>query len=138
MKQYFDIKEIVCDHVYDRFGETAWRFFDPRLLKVMAWLRLKLNRRIIINSRSYGLTQRGLRCNLCSLVAKKTTPYLSAHILGAAFDFDVEGMLAEEVRKWIEANKRDLPYPVRLESNVSWVHLDTATEQTDKVTYFEG
>ena len=138
MKQYFDIKEIVCDHVYDRFGETAWRFFDPRLLKVMAWLRLKLNRRIIINSRSYGLTQRGLRCNLCSLVAKKTTPYLSAHILGAAFDFDVEGMLAEETRQWIEKNKADLPHPVRLEKGTTWVHLDTATEQTDKVTYFEG
>ena len=138
MKQYFDIKEITCDHVYDRFGEDAWRFFDPRLLKVMEWIRLKLNRRIIINSRSRGLTQRGLRCNMCSLVAEKTRPYLSAHVLGMAFDFDVEGMLAEEVRKWIEANKRDLPYPVRLESNVSWVHLDTATEQTDKVTYFEG
>ena len=138
MKQYFYIKEIVCDHVYDRFGETAWRFFDPRLLKVMAWLRLKLNRRIIINSRSYGLTQRGLRCNLCSLVAKKTTPYLSAHILGAAFDFDVEGMLAEETRQWIEKNKADLPHPVRLEKGTTWVHLDTATEQTDKVTYFEG
>lgn len=138
MKQYFDIKEIVCDHVYDRFGEDAWRFFDPRLLKVMEFLRLKLNRRIIINSRSRGLTQRGLRCNMCSLVAEKTRPYLSAHVLGAAFDFDVEGMLAEEVRKWIEANKRDLPYPVRLESKVSWVHMDVATESTDKVTYFEG
>ena len=138
MKQYFDIKEITCDHVYDRFGETAWRFFDPRLLKVMAWLRLKLNRRIIINSRSYGLTQRGLRCNLCSLVAKKTTPYLSAHILGAAFDFDVEGMLAEETRQWIEKNKADLPHPVRLEKDTTWVHMDTATEQTEKVTYFEG
>ena len=75
---------------------------------------------------------------MCSLVAEKTRPYLSAHVLGAAFDFDVEGMLAEETRQWIEKNKADLPYPVRLEKNTTWVHLDTATEQTEKVTYFEG
>jgi hypothetical protein len=138
--QWFTIREFVCDHVYDKLGESAWRLFDPRLFAVMAWLRLKLNRRIIINSRSQGFTQRGLRCTKCALVKNRTdagVTYLSPHILGAAVDFDVEGMMASEVRQWIEANKRLLPYSIRLEDKVNWVHLDVATLSEEKVTYFQ-
>lgn len=137
--EHFTVKEFVCDHTYDRLGETAWRLFDPRLLIVMSWLRKKLNRRITINSRSRGLTQRGLRCNQCPLVKTKTAlglTYLSPHILGAAADFDVEGMVAEEVRRWIEKNKSKLPYPIRLEKSVTWVHLDVAVISDEMVTYF--
>jgi hypothetical protein len=55
---------------------------------------------------------------------KLNRPYLSAHVLGAAIDFDAKDMTAEEVRSWIYLNKSGLPYPIRLEQDVSWVHLD--------------
>jgi hypothetical protein len=45
-------------------------------------------------------------------------------MLGQAVDFDIEGMVAEEVRQWLIARKSFLPYPIRLEEGVSWVHLD--------------
>ena len=139
IKEHFTIREFVCDHVYDKLGDTAWRLFDPRLLEVMAYIRWRLNKRIIINSRSRGLTQRGIRCTRCALVKNRVDAgitYLSPHILGAAVDFDVEGMLAEEVRQWIEKNKANLPHSIRIESKVSWVHLDVAVISNEKITYF--
>lgn len=139
IKEYFDIRELVCDHVYEIHGEAAWRLFDMRLLEVLLWLRVKLNRRITINSRSRGFTQRGIRCNLCSLVRDKSAKeilYVSPHILAAGVDFDVDGMLASEVRQWIELNKQGLPHPVRLEKDVSWVHMDVLVISDNRVTYF--
>lgn len=36
--------------------------------------------------------------NLCEIVKNKSTPYMSAHILGKAGDFTVIGMSAEKAR----------------------------------------
>jgi hypothetical protein len=49
---------------------------------------------------------------------------MSAHCLGKAVDFHVQGLEAEEVRQWILKNKNWWPYHIRLEEDVSWVHLD--------------
>lgn len=139
MKEWFDIKELVCPHVYDRHGESAWRLFDPRIIEVMAWLRRTINKRIYVNMPSLGLTQRGLRCNLCSLVKAKTEAgilYVSPHLLAAGFDFDVEGMTAEEVRQWLVQYKEELPYPIRLEQDVNWVHCDVLTNSKEKIIFF--
>jgi hypothetical protein len=58
---------------------------------------------------------------------------------GTGIDFDVKGMCAEEVRQWIERNQILLPYAVRLEDAVSWVHLDLRNDGTKgKVIRFKG
>ncbi len=36
----------------------------------------------------------------------------------------MEGMTASEVRIWLKQHEDRLPYPVRLEDGVDWVHLD--------------
>lgn len=132
IKQYFDIQELVCKHVYTKFGQVAWSFFDERLLETLLVIREKLGKPIYVNNWQVGgnLTQRGLRCNVCVLVSEKTAlekVYMSTHIQGNGIDFDVQGMSAAEVRGWIIKNQILLPYPVRLEDNVSWVHLDMRT-----------
>lgn len=73
IKNYFNIKELVCKHVYNKFGEMAWTFFDPRLLETICVIREKLGKPITVNTwhSGGGLTQRGLRCNVCQLVAEK-------------------------------------------------------------------
>ena len=101
IKNYFNIKELVCKHVYNKFGEMAWTFFDPRLLETICVIREKLGKPITVNTwhSGGGLTQRGLRCNVCQLVAEKTRlekVYVSAHLQGTALDFDVKGMTALE------------------------------------------
>ena len=138
IKQYFDIEELVCPHILEVHGKTAWRLFDSRLLEVILWLRRKVNKPIYVNWHDRGITQRGIRCNLCQIVKDKSAKsilYVSAHPLAAGVDLEIEGMLAEESRNWIEKNKYGLPYPIRLERNVSWVHLDVLVISDEKVTY---
>lgn len=39
LKKYFNIKELVCPHVYDKFGERAWIFLDTMALRMLLVLR---------------------------------------------------------------------------------------------------
>jgi len=66
MRRYFKIRELVCPHIYRKMGTEAWVYVDPRLQAVMVWLRESLGRPICVNSLNHGLTQRGVRCNLCA------------------------------------------------------------------------
>lgn len=87
-------------------------------------------------------SQRGLRCNICQIPKDKTKAgriYLSAHCAGAGFDFTVMGMSAADARKLIEQNGDKLPYAVRMEADVSWLHIDCYDNGTGhKVNYFKG
>ena len=126
---YFSINELVCKHVFNKFGEKAWQFIDTELLHTMLVIRKALNKPITVNNWASGgnFSQRSIRCNLCQIVKDKTNAnalYMSSHVNGAGIDFDVKGMTAQEVRNWIIANQVLLPYPIRLEDKVNWVHLD--------------
>lgn len=141
IKDYFSIKELVCPDVYKRFGERAWNFFDPRLLDTLLWIRKYMSLPIYVNNWDMGgqLTQRGLRCNLCQLVASKTKNgqlYMSAHQMGQAVDFDVKGWNAEAVRQLLNSVQAELPHKIRLESDVTWVHLDVRTHNCPSNIYF--
>ena len=143
ISKYFDIRELTCPHVYNKFGEYAWNFFDPRLLDTLLVIREKIGKPIYVNNWDMGgnFTQRGFRCNICPLVKEKTALeklYVTAHNQGMGVDFDVKGMSAEEVRKWIVDNKIFLPHPIRLESDVNWVHLDVRTDGMQTITFFKG
>ena len=144
IKKYFGIKELVCKHVYERHGSTAWTFFDPRLLETILFIREGIGRPIYVNNWSRGgsLSQRGLRCNLCQLVKDKTDSdklYMSAHNQGMGIDFDVNGMSAKQVRNWIKEHQEELPHPIRVEEDVNWVHIDVRSDDSKKkLTWFKG
>lgn len=155
---YFDLEELVCPHVFYRFGEVAWQFLNEKQLALMDWVRQTLNKPVFVNNWDQykksdyikyiaarasnklpiiikdlpeapdGMfDERGLRCNMCNLVLKASTAgkiYVSPHITGEADDFDVQGMLAEETRQWLIKNQVKIPYNIRLEAGVSWVHMD--------------
>lgn len=128
--QYFHISELVCKHVYDKFGERAFLFLDEKAVVTLDTIRRMIGKPITVNNWYDGgdYDERGLRCIQCPIVKQKclnNQVYLSAHILGRAFDFDVEDMTAGEVRLWIAVNKAMLPYNIRLENDVSWCHMDT-------------
>lgn len=142
IKKYFHISELVERVVFDRYGERAWRFFDPRLLENMLFIREKLGKAITVNNWKSGgsMSQRGLRTNVSPLVRKKTGLYLSAHLRGGALDFGVSGMTAIEVREWIKEHENEMPHPCRLERNlngkpISWVHLDVDYEPKNPRVY---
>jgi len=138
---YFELKELVCPHVFNKFGEGAWQFLHPRLLITLDKLRERLNKPIFVNNWDIGgsFDERGFRCIQCELVKKAIKEkrlYVSPHMEGQGADFDVEGMLSGEVRQWIVKNQGILPYAVRLENNVSWIHLDVREVKGYKVYLF--
>lgn len=146
MPQNLSVKEFVCQHVWDKYGNNAIKFLDPLFLEVMDVVRNKiLNIPIVINKYSSNLTQRGLRCNCCQLVADKTKQgkvYLSAHNFGKGCDFSSGVMTTEQIHKAIIAKQDLLPCKIRLESTLdakTWCHLDIMTEgQKDKIYVFRA
>lgn len=126
LKQWFGISELVCNHTMQAFGDKSWQFLDTELLHTLLILRRDIFKcPITINTDT--MKQRGLRCNICQLVKDKTMKnqiYLSAHCNGAAVDLDVKGFSAEQSRSKIKAKANLLPYPIRLEEGVTWVHID--------------
>lgn len=145
IQDYFHAKEVVCPHVYDKFGLYSWQFFDPRLLDVMLVIREKTGLPMVVNNWGKGgnLTQRGLRCNICPIPKEKTALeklYMSPHPMGIAWDFNIVGQTVEETHKWIVDNQILLPHPIRLEEpdGINRVHLDTRTDGFRQITWFKG
>lgn len=127
LHKYFQISELVCEHTHSKWGERSWQFLDTNYLECLLIIRRDiLKKPMICNTRQHN--QRGLRCNLCSLVFEKTGVYLSSHILGKAGDFTVEGMTAQEARSLIRNNAHLLTCQIRMEAGVSWLHFDVLTQ----------
>lgn len=140
LKRYFQVRELVCPHTFARWGEQSWRFLDTTALAVLLTLRERvLSVPLVCNTQL--LTQRGLRCNICAIPSNKTRAaqqYLSAHCFGKAFDLQSPSMNAAEMRKRIEAHAAELPCGVRVERSVNWLHIDTMTEWSSGVEFFNG
>lgn len=140
LKKYFKVKELVCPHVLEKHGERAWMFLVTIYLHTLLVLRRDILK-VPLVCNTTTLTQRGLRCNLCDIVKEKTEDdivYLSAHHLGIGGDLSSPEMTAEEMRQKIEEKQDLLPYPVRIELKVNWLHIDCYDdiENTNKITYF--
>jgi hypothetical protein len=143
INKYFDLEELVCKHVLDRYGDFAWNFFDAHLLETLVILREHIDKSTYVNNYSIGgqFSQRGFRCVQCQLmqdVYKSGKLFTDPHALGKAIDADITGMTAEQVRQWIIANQSIFPYPIRLESGVQWLHIDVMTNSSQKVTLFNA
>ena len=123
IKKFFKVKELVCNHIYSKWGETSWQFLDTDYLWALLIIRRDILKAGMICNNGTA-TQRGMRCNCCQLVKSKSNVCLSAHILGKAGDFTVVGMSAEQARQRIRAYSHLLPCNIRVEAGVSWLHLD--------------
>ena len=123
LKQYFKASELVCSHIYARWSESSWQFLDTDYLHALLVIRKDILKSAMICNNT-SMSQRGMRCNRCDMVKTKTTPYISAHILGKGGDFSVKGMTAEQARQKIKANAHLLPCPIRVEEGVTWLHFD--------------
>lgn len=139
LKKFFTIQDLVCNHTHQRFGDKSWQFLQTELLHTILVVRRDIVKAPMLINHS-GKFQRGLRCNLCKLVRDKTTNneiYLSSHVNGAGCDSDSKGLTAEQVRVLIKKNEHLLPYPIRLEKSVSWLHLDVYDDGSGQmITYF--
>lgn len=137
LRAFFDVSELVCPHTFARFGERSWQFFDTATLSTLLVLRSEILR-VPMTINAGDSTQRGLRCNLCSIVKGQKKQYLSAHLMGKGFDVVSNEMTAQEMRDKIFENAEKLPVPIRIEDGVSWLHFDTfdPSNGQNKVTFF--
>lgn len=137
LRAFFNVSELVCPHTLARFGEQSWQFFDTETLNTLLVLRAEILR-VPMTINAGESTQRGLRCNLCSIVKGQKKQYLSAHLMGKGFDVVSTEMTAQEMRDKIFENAEKLPVPIRIEDGVSWLHFDTfdPSNGQNKVTFF--
>ena len=138
--RHFIIQELVCPHVHAKFGNVAWQFFDDKLLITLDMLRDQLGP-VYVNNWDMGgkFSQRGFRCTRCALVKKAVQEdrvYVSPHMTGQGVDLDVKGMTAAKVRLWIVSNPIKMPFPIRLEKSVTWVHIDVRDAGQGQVYLF--
>ena len=140
--KYFKPYEVVSKLVYTKYRDESIKFMDNRLLETLDIIREILGVPLVINDWYWGgkNQQRGLRENICQIVKSKgNTLYLSSHCFGRAFDAVSAKMSAEQMRKKIVDNAYKLPYPIRMESNVTWLHVDlNMLPNTPKITFFKG
>jgi hypothetical protein len=123
LHKFFQIRELVCPHTHSKWGERSWQFLDTAYLHNLLVIRRDILKVPMVCNHGAQL-QRGLRCNRCGLVAQKDAVYLSSHVLGKAGDFTVQGMTAQEARSRIRNSANLLPYPLRMEGGVTWLHID--------------
>lgn len=139
--KYFKPYEIVSKTVYTIYRDESIKFMDNRLLETLDVIREILGVPLVINDWYWGgkNQQRGLRENTCQIVKSKgNTLYLSSHCFGRAFDAVSAKMSAENMRKKIVDNAYKLPYPIRMESNVTWLHVDlNMLSNAPKTTFFQ-
>jgi hypothetical protein len=121
--RYFEIQELVDRVTFERFGVGSLMFFSPLALQALDGLREYFNRSVTVNNWHKGgpFQFRGLRPRGCAVGGE-----YSQHRFGNAFDCDVAGLSAGEVRKEILLHKDDpkLELITCLEADVSWVHFD--------------
>lgn len=143
LKQHFDIRELVCPHTYARFGDMSWMFLSDKLLQLLYILRFEiLKTPMIINDyvNKGTFTQRGFRCNICNITKSNTERgriYLSAHTTGNGIDVVFRNITAAMARDIITQNIDKIPFPIRMERDVSWLHIDVYDNGNgDKITLF--
>lgn len=136
LKKYFNIKELVCNHTYNKFGEASWQFLDTKLLHTLLVLRTEIFQTPMVINYA-GHYQRGLRCNMCDLVKSKDKVYLSAHILGKAVDVSMKTITGAQARQLIKKYQDKLPYPVRIEKDVNWLHIDVRDTYNNNLKVIE-
>ena len=136
LHNYFQVRELVCNHTYSKWGERSWQFLDTAYLENLLVIRRDILQ-VPMTCNHGNQLQRGLRCNVCELVSEKQTPYLSSHCLGKAGDFTVKGMTAQEARSRIRNNAHLLPHPLRMEGGVSWLHIDVLPQYGIEAKVYE-
>jgi len=130
--KYFKVHEFVPEHMYKRYGEKAWRFIQPGLIRIYDTLKERFpNGTITINNYAYGGNRywSGLRT--------PESPYYSEtsiHSFGGGGDSKFSAYAEEDVRQDIIDNPEIYPDVKGIEMGISWLHVDTRNE--DEVVLF--
>ena len=148
-QQYFETYEIASLYVCNtKQPSEIYTLFDDKLQDLIVWAREGIGRAFYANNwmvheklkqSNRGVikfTQRGYRTNDDPDCKKQKFVSKSAHFEGKALDFDVQGMTAEQVRKWLYDNQEAAPVRFRVEKGVNWVLVDVMPHKASNKAYF--
>lgn len=149
--KWFELYELMPPelYTYDMMISEAARerafatYFDRKLLETIDVVREIIGLPLICNTWFQDGNRKncGFRSKTCSVGAED-----SQHKLGKAVDLICHKMSAEEMRQKIKENEHLLPYPIRIEAGVNWLHIDvkdrkvhpTHPAKTHKIYFFKG
>lgn len=128
--KYFEPYELLPPELYtydmyvdESARERAYELIDERLLITIDIIRGEIIKAPLICNTWYQDGNRrysGLRTKDCKIGVRE-----SQHKLGKAVDLICNKYTAYQMRQKILDNQHLLPYPIRIERDVSWLHIDT-------------
>lgn len=129
----YTIKNFVSKEYYQLKGEGGWDSLSANILETFLKLCQNTTKQLVVNNWSsyadseydkiYVFKYRGFRNGNEYGSSSK----LSQHKVGNAIDFHVVGEDPNITRSWIMSIGDKLPYNIRMESDVNWVHIDIGT-----------
>ena len=147
--KYFELYELLPPelYTYDMMTSEVARerafanYFDRKLLEIIDIIRGKIIKAPLICNTWFQDGNRvasGYRSSKCPVGVTK-----SQHKEGKAVDLVCNKYTAEQMRQMIKENAHLLPYPIRIEEGVSWLHIDTkdfinTTKKHEKIYFFKG
>lgn len=136
--KYFEVKELVSSKTYEKYGDNAIQFLNPKSLIALENVREILGVPLICNNWYAGGSRNycGYREPECKIGAKN-----SFHKRGMAYDLISTKMTAKEMREKLEKQQDKLIYPIRVEKwdnlgEISWLHIDCSDNTHGKKLYF--
>jgi hypothetical protein len=134
MSKYFKIQEFVPVKVYEKFGDKAWWFIDPKIVQIADAIREHFGKSMMINYA--GLQYRGFRDD--SFYENKRSGLFSQHRFGRAIDFNIKDISTQEVYAEILKNEQKfLSLGLTTMEDVAftptWCHVDCRHTGLNKI-----
>lgn len=126
--KHFVAQELVPPEVFAARGVKSLELFDHNLLRLLDWLREKYGPAVINNWHIGGqFSQSGLRTVAFYGSELKYHNSFSQHKYGRAADMKFAKKTAVEIREDLKLQwpACGLGFPISLEEDVSWLHVDT-------------
>ena len=136
--KWFKLSELLPQELF-KDENKGWDIFDERLKITLDAIREILGVPLICNNWKHG----GSRGH--SGARTKNSPYFrlgSYHSVRKdrkvmAADVISTRMTAQEMRDILARNHSKLPYPIRIEEGVNWLHVDVAEVVGYKIYFFK-
>jgi len=128
VSKYFKIHELVSKAIYEKKGESAWRYIPADLIKAIDTIKERFPKgTITINNYVWGGSRQwsGLRTPDSSYYSPT-----SMHSFMRAVDMKFSEYSSNKVRSDILENPELYPTIKGLELGTSWVHIDIRNEET--------
>lgn len=128
ISKHFKIYELVDKDTYTSRGEKAWELISPELIETIDTIKERFPKgSMTINNWKWNGDRNwsGLR--------NPSSPWFSKysqHSLGCAIDAIFSEYSADEVRKDIIDNPDIYPHVKGIETDISWLHVDTRNRDT--------